>query len=91
MTSNEIKFDALQKKIKGDLKTLITYQYDEVVSLGGYVKLLDEIKKCAEDISKIEDQIKQEAQRALEADERMEQNERLKMVNLKRKKKIIEN
>lgn len=89
MSKNEIKYEALQKRIKGELKTLITYQYEEIDSLGGYKKLLTDIISIADEISKIEDSLKQEAQKALEAEEREEREARA-FVAHKPKKKILD-
>lgn len=89
MSKYEVKFGALEKKIKAELKTLSSYQYDEIVELGGYIRLLDDIKKVAEEMLKLEESIKTEAQKALEAEEREEREARA-FVSRKPKKKILD-
>lgn len=91
MEKLNIKFEALTKKMTGELKLLASYKYDEVGELGGYKANLEMLIKLAEEITKIEDDIKKEEEKLIREQERQQQQLQLQMreKKLAKKSKIL--
>jgi uncharacterized protein YaiL (DUF2058 family) len=76
MSKSEIKFYGLLKKFKSELKLVASYQYEEMVELGGLVNILNGLVKDAQEIERVYERGIEENRQAFERQRIEEERER---------------